>query len=106
MKLQTCTAGCNGDVNLRTRLRTESRNESRTQLPNDTRAPRRIGRRVIELAIVVALALGIVYAESWAIQQSPTLPGADNYAVTSDKSASTDGSAKTILCSLPIAVLH
>jgi hypothetical protein len=90
MKLQTCTVACNGDTGLRT----------------EQRAPRRAGRRVIELAIVVALALGIVYAESWAIQQSPTLPGADNYAVSTDKNISTDGAAKTFLCSLPIAVLH
>ena len=88
MKLQTCTAGCQGTADLRT--------------PASRRG---LGRRAIELAIVVALALGIVYAESWAIQQSPTLPGAD-YAVTTDKTVSTDGSAKTVLCSLPIAVLH
>jgi hypothetical protein len=87
MELQSCTAARSATAGPRVRRRT--------------------GRLLLELAIVVAAAVMIVYAELWTIRQSPLLPGADVYAVRYDApTTAKQGEGNTVLCSLPVAVLH
>jgi hypothetical protein len=87
LQLQQCTATCG----------TTDRNPS----------SRRTGRHIVELAIAIALAVMVVYAEVWAFEQAPTIAGAGGFVASTDTpAAGTRPGANTVLCSLPIAVLH